>query len=81
MPTWSFVSGPSTARLCSLPAECDDTPVVVAAVVGFAPVVDPFGLVDDAVVDAGVVAFVVVAVAEAFFLLLVAVVTGFVADA
>lgn len=55
----------------------------MAAVVGFAPVVDPFGLVDDAVVDAGVVAaaFVVVVAGEAFFLLLVAVVTGFVADA
>lgn len=61
----------------------DGTPVVVAVVLGFVPVVDPFGLVDDALVDGVVVAaaFVVaVVVGEAFFLLLVAVVTGFAAD-
>lgn len=49
--------------------------------VGFVPVVDPFGLVEDAVVDGVVVAAFVVVVGEAFFLLLVAVATGFVADA
>lgn len=79
-----FVSERSTARLCSLPAECgsDDTPIVVVVAVGFVPVVDPFGLVEDAVVDGVVVAaFVVVVVGEAFFLLLVVVATGFVADA